>query len=144
MAYPKGKPATPAQLATLQKYRKQAPPFGTIDNPSGRPKGFTPISVYLRRWGMKAGSPEDLLNRPDLSYNEQAAMAWLAQAIAGDMNALREILDRTEGKVPNVNKIEQEVKVTWVQVANALEKGISIRELQAGQEEHNESDNTTT
>ncbi len=59
---------------------------GQSGNPKGRPKGKT-MSEALREALMK---PEVL---------DSILVAWINKAERGDMNAIKEMLDRTEGKV---------------------------------------------
>ncbi len=61
---------------------------GQSGNPKGRPAGHS-ITAELR----------SLLGSKRL--RKQLARKWVEQALAGDFKHLSEILDRTEGKVPD-------------------------------------------
>ncbi|MBO0947541.1 DUF5681 domain-containing protein [Fibrella forsythiae] len=86
---------------------------GQIANPNGRPVG--PITKFLREFGdateltfsiTRTDSKGTSKSEASLSTNgtktiNQAIAARLLQlAIAGDMKAIREVLNRTEGRVP--------------------------------------------
>jgi len=68
---------------------------GQSGNPGGRPKG-TSITSQLRKLldQMVAGK----------HISEAVAQAWLKKALKGSYHHLREMLERTEGKVPNKNE----------------------------------------
>lgn len=72
---------------------------GHSGNPNGRPKGKS-LSTILRKLlegsvKIKEGDTERSVTR-----NEQIALALLEKASKGDVNAIKEIFDRTEGKSP--------------------------------------------
>jgi uncharacterized protein DUF5681 len=76
---------------------------GQSGNPSGLPKGTPKVSVALMK--LLAGDPgEEFKPR---SRAEQIAWALFQRANAGDVQAIKEISDLTEGKSPatlNVNR----------------------------------------
>jgi len=66
---------------------------GEIHNPNGRPKDKKYISEHLKAY---------LEDNPGILHN--IVLAWLVEARTGNVQALKELLDRTEGKV--AEKIE--------------------------------------
>ena len=78
---------------------------GQSGNPSGRPKGLVPISVYFQRFMMK--SVEELerlaLNYKRLKGAEAIALRWALDAASNkaavSIAGRKEALERTEGKV---------------------------------------------
>jgi hypothetical protein len=76
---------------------------GQSGNPSGLPKGTPKVSVALMK--LLAGNPGEQFT--PRSRAEEIALALLNKAASGDVQAIREVSDRTEGKSPatlNVNK----------------------------------------
>ncbi|OIN55864.1 DUF5681 domain-containing protein [Arsenicibacter rosenii] len=86
-------------------------PPGTSGNPKGRPKG--PISQLLKefgesseivfsvsitRGGKKASSEATISAGDDRTINELIAAKLLQMAMDGDIKAIREVLNRTEGR----------------------------------------------
>lgn len=86
---------------------------GQTANPNGRPVG--PITKFLREFGeaqeltftiVKTDSKGTSKSEAKLStggtktINQAIAARLLQMAIAGDMKAIREVLNRTEGRVP--------------------------------------------
>lgn len=70
---------------------------GVSGNPGGRPKGPSPKTVLLRQLGQKG---------PDGRRNVDAIIAALIeQARDGKIDAIREILDRVDGKVPQQQQV---------------------------------------
>ena len=81
MANPKG---TPRNLRRFPK--------GTSGNPGGRPRGVSLTRfLYLE---LAKPSAED----PSVTNAELVARRVVEMAIDGDLGAIREVLDRTEGK----------------------------------------------
>lgn len=78
---------------------------GQSGNPGGRPKRGTTMTELLHtRLDLKDG---DLL-----THKARIAQRLIELAEEGNVPAIKEILDRTEGKVPD--KVEVEGKVTVV------------------------------
>ncbi len=76
---------------------------GQSGNPGGMPKGTPKVSVALMK--LLAGNPGEHFTPS--SRAEQIAWALINKAATGDVQAIREVSDRTEGKSPatlNVNK----------------------------------------
>lgn len=87
---------------------------GQSGNVHGRPKG--PITQFLREFGdadelvftiikTKDGKTSDpvvakLSTGGTMSINQSIAARLLQLALSGDMKAIREVLNRTEGRVP--------------------------------------------
>ncbi len=67
-------------------------PKGVSGNPNGRPK-LTKLTEALREQ-----LAEEMPNAPERTVAEQIARALIREAIGGDVAAIREIADRTEGK----------------------------------------------
>ena len=80
---------------------------GQSGNPGGRPKKL-PITEYLKAQ-LELPVPEAMMNQlspafADLygasgTFGEALAFQLVAKAATGDVAAMREVLDRTEGKV---------------------------------------------
>lgn len=56
------------------------------------------------RDAMAAPAPEYVAGDEILNNAQAIGKVLVQKAVAGDMQAIREVLNRTEGKVPNVNK----------------------------------------
>ncbi len=67
-------------------------PRGRSGNPGGRPKGRS-ITAALR-----AELDRPCADDPSVTQGERIAERLVGMALAGDLGAIREILDRTEGK----------------------------------------------
>ena len=67
-------------------------PRGRSGNPGGRPKGQS-ITAALR-----AELDRPCADDPSVTQGERIAERLIGMALAGDLGAIREILDRTEGK----------------------------------------------
>jgi hypothetical protein len=82
MANPNPSPAT--------RFKK-----GQVANPAGRPKAKT-LSELARQklFGLDPNNPETT------TLAEQIVDSWIASARAETMEAIKELLNRTEGKVP--------------------------------------------
>lgn len=88
--YPAGK--HPNSLKALEGHQ-WAP--GTSGNPTGRPKGKS-ITARIRRLLEKAAEKDGGRDVADA-----IASVIVAQALKGDYRFVRELMDRTEGKVPD-------------------------------------------
>ncbi|GAB4042622.1 DUF5681 domain-containing protein [Spirosoma litoris] len=90
----------------------QFPP-GHSGNPNGRPKGH--ITTFLQEFGnsdelvftitktsngTKSESTARLSTNGTQTINQAIAARLLQMALAGDIKAIKEILNRTEGRVP--------------------------------------------
>ncbi len=71
---------------------------GQSGNPNGRPKNS--VTTLL-----KNRNPKD---------NQKIADKLYQLALAGDMSAIREYIDRTDGKVTDTHKIEGDIPVSIV------------------------------
>ena len=88
----------PNSLANLQKGRFHQ---GTSGNPNGWPKGVPRVSTALAKLLRCAvGEDYQLGNRAD-----EIAQALFEKARGGDVDAIREVMNRTEGKVKDVVEI---------------------------------------
>lgn len=67
---------------------------GQSGNPAGRPKGVKYVSEAVREFLERALAPGS-----EYSLADALAKALIDQALAGDVSALREVMDRAEGKV---------------------------------------------
>ena len=67
-------------------------PRGRSGNPGGRPKGQS-ITAALR-----AELDRPCADDPSVTQGERVAERLLGMAMAGDLAAIREVIDRTEGK----------------------------------------------
>lgn len=68
---------------------------GQSGNPNGRPKGRTLTALLRERLETVADESTGE------TYGEQLAKAWVDAALDGNVAAIKEALDRTEGKVPD-------------------------------------------
>lgn len=99
---------------------------GQSGNPTGRPKG--PITQFLREFGSatqirftieidkvdRTGKPEKSVSTATISTGEQTinqaiAARLLQMAMNGDIKAIREVLNRTEGRVPHPIAVSRSV-----------------------------------
>jgi len=108
------------QLANLEPF-----PKGVSGNPAGRPKSIT-LSEALRLQLAKV-SP----HAAERTYAEEIARVLCVNATRGNVNAAREIADRTEGKPKQAIDVEMNVN-DWRQIARAhgLSEEDVIREAQ--------------
>ena len=67
-------------------------PKGVSGNPSGRPK-LTKLTEALREQ-----LAEEMPNAPEKTIAEGVARVLIREALSGNVQAIREIADRTEGK----------------------------------------------
>ena len=86
-----GKQTATGKFAPGNKIGKQFPP-GVSGNPQGRPK-LTRLTDALREQ-----LAEEMPDAPERTIAEQIARALIREAISGNVQAAREIADRTEGK----------------------------------------------
>jgi hypothetical protein len=68
-------------------------PAGASGNPAGRPKGSLSLTAILRRKLAEADG--------DRTVGEAVVDALIGAARGGDHRHIKEIIDRTEGKVPD-------------------------------------------
>ena len=95
------------QLANLEPF-----PKGVSGNPAGRPKSIT-LSEALRLQLAKVSPHAD-----ERTYAEEIARVLCVKATRGNVNAAREICDRTEGKPKQAIDVEMNVR-DWRQMARA-------------------------
>lgn len=93
---------------------------GESGNPKGRPK-LTKLSIALRE-KLAEANPD----APEQTIAEQIADALIKEAKSGDVSAIREIGDRTEGKPKQAIDVDMHVKDWQRAIANY---GISPEEL---------------
>ena len=94
----KGRGSNPRSLQNLKPFQK-----GESGNPGGLPKGTPKVSIALMK--LLAARPDD--DFKPATRAEQIALALCQKASSGDVSAIRELSDRTEGKSPakiNLNK----------------------------------------
>ena len=92
----------------IKKTDKPVPPVehqfkpGVSGNPAGKPKGPNITTLYKKVLGMKikAVDPETGETRV-MTLAEVAVIATVKQATLGSIKSMKEITDRTEGKVPD-------------------------------------------
>jgi hypothetical protein len=78
-------------------------PKGETGNPNGRPK-LTKLTEALREQ-----LAEEMPNAPERTVAEAIARALIKEAVSGNVQAIREIGDRTEGKP--MQKVDLDVQV---------------------------------
>lgn len=82
-------------------------------NPRGRPPGIKYISEYLHEL-----LPLDCGDGTGRTWGQKIAEEWIKQAAdtkaRGNVPARDEVLDRTEGKVPDTHKIESDIPISIV------------------------------
>jgi len=73
---------------------------GETHNPNGRPKGTRNLSTLLRKYLKQKIDLTDPITHAQVkrSLGDVVILKLVANAIKGDMRAIQEILDRTEGK----------------------------------------------
>jgi hypothetical protein len=91
---------TEKQLQNLKPF-----PKGISGNPAGRPKKAL-LSDALRRQLAEA-----LPNAPEKTIAEVIARALIREAVSGNVQAIREIGDRSEGKPAQAIAIDLDVQV---------------------------------
>jgi hypothetical protein len=85
-------------------------PKGVSGNPSGRPK-LTKLTEALREQ-----LAEEMPNAPERTVAEAIARALIREAVGGNVQATREIADRTEGKPKQSIDVDLQIK-DWRQLA---------------------------
>ncbi len=85
---------------------------GQSGNPGGRPKGSVKLSTCYER-SLARPYPDDAQGR---TYAQVIADKAVELAAAGDIAAIKEVTDRTEGKAPQKVEVNTEVNVTQVQL----------------------------
>ena len=82
------------QVEILLRHQKRFEP-GQSGNPDGRPRSRRVNKALL-------GLLDAVDEKSGLTGAEAIAKVWMKEALKGNIFAIREILDRTEGKVPNL------------------------------------------
>jgi hypothetical protein len=95
-------------------------PKGVSGNPAGRPKKAL-LSDALRRQ-LAIAAP----GMPEKTQAEIIAAALIAEAISGNVQAIREVGDRTEGKPAQAIALDLEVK-DWRSLAAS--NGLELNEV---------------
>ncbi|HET6375877.1 MAG TPA: DUF5681 domain-containing protein [Methylocella sp.] len=107
----------PPQATQFQK--------GQSGNPGGLPKGTPKVSIGLMK--LLATAPGEKFK--PASRAEQLAWAIFSRALSGDVRAVREIADRTEGKPRQSLDIDMQV-LDWRELArrNGFDESEVMRE----------------
>lgn len=103
------------RLANLKPFKP-----GQSGNPKGRPKSVT-LSEALRRELAKE-DPENT----EQSYAEKIAQMLVSQAAEGNVNAAKEIADRTEGKPRQAIDVQADL-TDWRKLAK--QAGLSVDDV---------------
>ncbi len=85
---------------------KKFPP-GSSGNPNGRPR-LTRLSEALRQQLAEISPDAD-----EQSIAEEIAKTLIKLALSGDVQAIREIADRTEGKPKQAIDLDLDVQLDW-------------------------------
>lgn len=86
---------------------------GQCGNPKGRPKGKSLKSV-LNELLAEEITIVEAGNKRKMKANEAIALTLIKEALNGNIQAIKEIFDRTEGKARQSVSIEGEVKqIIW-------------------------------
>ncbi len=104
----KGRGSNPRSLQNLKPFQK-----GASGNPGGLPRGTPKVSIALMKL-LRLNPNEEFT---PMSRAESIALALYERASTGDVGAIRELADRTEGKSPATLNL------------NAGEKAAQYREL---------------
>lgn len=104
----KGRGSNPRSLQNLKPFQK-----GESGNPGGLPRGTPKVSIALMK--LLRMNPSELFT--PASRAESLALALYERASTGDVAAIRELVDRTDGKSPATLNV------------NAGEKAAQYREL---------------
>jgi hypothetical protein len=108
---------TEKQLANLKPFKP-----GQSGNPNGRPKKALLSDALRRQLAITAPG------MPERTQAEAIASALIAEAIAGNVQAAREVGDRSEGKPAQAIALDLEVK-DWRTLAAS--NGLEINEILA-------------
>ncbi len=106
---------TERQLANLKPFKP-----GQSGNPNGRPKKAL-LSDALRRQLAEA-----VQGAPEKTIAEHIARALIREAVAGNVQAIREVGDRTEGKPAQAIALDLDVR-DWRQMAQS--NGLEINDV---------------
>jgi hypothetical protein len=98
-----GKQTVKGKFSPGNKIGKQFPK-GSSGNPNGRPK-LTKLTEALREQ-----LAEEMPNAPERTVAEAIARALIKEAVSGNVLAIREIGDRTEGKPKQAIDLEMNIK----------------------------------
>lgn len=79
---------------------------GQSGNPGGRPQNFHSVVYWMRRI-LEEG---DEIPKKEQTRAYDVALAWIKKANNGDMQAIKEINDRTEGKAPQSVTLKGDVE----------------------------------
>jgi hypothetical protein len=83
------------------------PVKGEIRNPNGRGKGVKNRSTILKKWievAAKIKHPETEQDMPG-TFEDKVVMALVTKALAGDVPAIKEIMDTLYGKLTDKTDI---------------------------------------
>ncbi len=94
------------KFATGNSIGKKFPP-GTSGNPSGRPR-LTKLTEALREQLSEISPDAD-----EQTIAEQIAETLIRLALSGDVQAIREIADRTEGKPKQAIDLDLDLQLDW-------------------------------
>ena len=89
------------------------PQKGEVRNPKGKPKGTLNASTIARRWAETEQMAKNPLTGADerLTQADLMTLALIKDAIAGNLNAYREIMDRAYGKVTETSAVTIDANV---------------------------------
>jgi len=71
---------------------------GQSGNPKGKPKGILDTKTYLKRFLAVDSGEEHPTTGEQMNCFEKALLTAIQGAMAGDLKALKEIIDRIEGQ----------------------------------------------
>jgi|SRR5215472_2795907 len=96
-------------------------PKGKSGNPSGRPSTKLLTDALKARLSMRLPAPtaKRLKLRTTATYSDAVAMALIDEAIRGNVQAAREVMDRVQGKVPQAVQLDAQFEgITPIQIAS--------------------------
>jgi hypothetical protein len=91
------------------------PKKGEIRNPKGKPKGTLNRSTLLKKWlavNIQTASLEDKTKKITTSCFDAIEMTIIKKALAGDVQAYKEIKDTLYGKIAEITKITGDINTS--------------------------------
>lgn len=98
---------------------------GQSGNPGGRPNGYVPFAPALRRELAKA-------DRRNKTQMQKIAEKVVQMALKGDMDAVRWIADRVDGKVAQSIQVDSQQTIHVVPWLPALREAADLEQLEQG------------